>query len=246
MIEEGGGGDAEGSNGRNSQRLKKIGTGPLEIISALVAFVSVGASVTGIIMTGFGTITIVSGILTSLISPYAYYQQTQLTNIRGLKEAHESVRREVNRLENENNRLNETIGQLNQTMDGLEEVEGALDVITQTQGASIETFKQQVEENRDILSQLRKQLRASVLQNLLEVVLRSDADDNMTIEEDEIEPLIERIKKINGVEVNEPKFKEKIIQTGGSLAKVMEIIKNLMSDTGDAEGDAIFKIKEGM
>ena len=100
-----------------------------------------------------------------------------------------------------------------------------------------------MKENRDILGQMQKNLRANVLQNLLQVVIRSDQDDNMTIEEDEIDDLINRIKKINGVEVREEKFKDRIISSGGSLSSVMDIIKNLMADDVSKE-DEIFIIKE--
>ena len=100
-----------------------------------------------------------------------------------------------------------------------------------------------MKENREILGQMQKNLRANVLQNLLQVVIRSDQDDNMTIEEDEIDDLINRIKKINGVEVREEKFKDRIISSGGSLSSVMDIIKNLMADDVSKE-DEIFIIKE--
>mmetsp|Transcript_1807 Transcript_1807/g.4178 ORF Transcript_1807/g.4178 Transcript_1807/m.4178 type:complete len:245 (-) Transcript_1807:24-758(-) len=232
-----------GQSGGQSQSLGRISSHPpMEILSGLVAVISVGASVTGMIMTGFGTVVVISGILTSVIAPYSYYQQTKLTDILALKLTQEAVRREVNRLAEENIRLHETVGKLSDTMDGLEDVEQALDVITQTQGASIDTFREQVEENREILETLKKQHRGNVLQNLLQVVIRSDQDDNMTIEEDEIAPLLNRIKKINGVEVMEDRFRNMIISSGGSLSAVMDIIKNLMADDIPG-GEEIFKIK---
>jgi translation initiation factor 2B subunit (eIF-2B alpha/beta/delta family) len=135
------------------------------------------------------------------------------------------------------------VGELSDTIDRLEDVEQALDVITQTQGQSVAAFAEQVKENRNILGQMQKNLRANVLQNLLQVVIRSDQDDNMTIEEDEIDDLIQRIQKINGVEVREEKFKAAIMGSGGSLSSVMDIIKNLMADDVSDEDD-IFIIKE--
>lgn len=135
------------------------------------------------------------------------------------------------------------MGELSDTIDRLEDVEQALDVITQTQGQSVAAFAEQVKENRNILGQMQKNLRANVLQNLLQVVIRSDQDDNMTIEEDEIDDLIQRIQKINGVEVREEKFKAAIMGSGGSLSSVMDIIKNLMADDVSDEDD-IFIIKE--
>ena len=96
-----------------------------------------------------------------------------------------------------------------------------------------------VKENREILNQMKKNLRANVLQNLLQVVIRSDRDDGMQIDPDEVGDLITRIKIINGVEVNEEKFKSMVKQSGGSLSSVMDIIKNLMAEDTPEE-DQIF------
>mmetsp|Transcript_1197 Transcript_1197/g.2581 ORF Transcript_1197/g.2581 Transcript_1197/m.2581 type:complete len:247 (+) Transcript_1197:241-981(+) len=237
-VEEGGGGD--GPSG--SKKLKGIASHtPMEILSGFFAFASVGTSVTGMIMS-WGTLTLIAGVFTSVFGSYSYYQQTKLTDIIALKETHEAVRRNVDRLAGENVRLNETVGKLSDTMDGLEDVEQALDVITQTQGQSVAAFAEQVKENRDILGEMQKNLRANVLQNLLQVVIRSDQDDNMQIEEDEIDPLIQRIRKINGVDVMEDRFKDLIISSGGSLSSVMDIIKNLMADDVPG-GEEIFIMK---
>lgn len=226
-----------------TKKLRKIGNHtPMEIVSGLFASFSVGSSIAAMVLVPV-TPVFIAGALSSVIGPYAYYQQTKLTDILALKETHEAVKREVERLAQENIRLNETVGELSDTIDKLEDVEQALDVITQTQGQSVEAFAEQVKENRDILNQMQKNLRANVLQNLLQVVIRSDRDDNMQIEYGEIDDLITRIKKINGVEVREDRLKEMITNSGGSLSNVMDIVKNLMAE--DKGGDeAIFIIKD--
>lgn len=235
-------GTATNTSTTKSKKLKKIWSHtPMEILSGGVAAVAVGTSVTAMVLTQSG-IVYVAGALSSVIGPYSYYQQTKLTDILALKETHEAVKREVDRLQSENMRLNETVGELSDTIDKLEDVEQALDVITQTQGQSVAAFAEQVKENRDILGQMQKNLRANVLQNLLQVVIRSDQDDNMQIEEDEIDDLINRIKKINGVEVREDRFKEAIRRSKGSLSAVMDIIKNLMAEDISGE-DEIFIVK---
>ena len=148
----------------------------------------------------------------------------------------------MNRLGRENLRLRATVDDLSVTVDRLEDVEQALDVITQTQGQSIEAFEAQVNDNRDILSKMQSNLKAYVLQNLLQVVIRSDNDDNMSIEEHEIGDLINRIEEINGVEVNESLFRDAITKSGESLQCVMDIIRNLMDDNVPKENE-IFIIK---
>ncbi len=148
----------------------------------------------------------------------------------------------MNRLGKENIRLRATVDDLSLTVDRLEDVEQALDAITQMQGQSIEAFEEQVNDNRNILSKMQSNLKANVLQNLLQVVIRSDNDDNMTIEEHEVSGLINRIKGINGVEVNESLFRDAITKSGGSLQCVMDIIRNLMDDDIPKENE-IFIIK---
>lgn len=242
-VEEGDAAPVSSSSAKSSKKLAKVKDHtPMEIVSGGIATLSVGTSVAAMILNPMGPV-FIAGALSSVIGPYAYYQQTKLTDILALKETHEAVKREVDRLQRENARLNETVGELSDTIDKLEDTEQALDVITQTQGQSVATFAEQVKENREILNQMQANLRANVLQNLLQVVIRSDQDDNMQIEEDEIDDLISRIKKINGVEVREDRFKDAIMSSGGSLSSVMDIIKNLMADDVSGE-DEIFIIKE--
>lgn len=181
--------------------------------------------------------------LSSFIGPYAYFQQRRLTDVIAMQETHKALSAQVDRLGSENNRLHDIVEELSATVDRLEDVEQALDVITQQQGQSIAAFEEQVKDNREILSKMQSNLKANVLQNLLQVVIRSDRDENMTIEDHEIGDLINRIKGINGVEVHEDRFRDAITKAGGSLQCVMDIIKNLMADNIQ-DGEEIFTIKE--
>lgn len=178
-----------------------------------------------------------------MIGPYAYWQQRRLTDVIALQETHKVLSEQVDRLGKENNRLHETIVDLSATVDRLEDVEQALDVITQTQGQSVAAFEEQVRDNRDILHRMQSNLKANVLQNLLQVVIRSDKDSSLTIEEHEVGDLINKFKGINGVEINEDRFKSVVMRCGGSLQCVMDIIRNLIDDNTPA-GDEIFIIKD--
>ena len=197
----------------------------MELLSGSVATVSVVASITAMVMNP-NSLVIVAGLASSSLGPYAYYQQKKLTDIVALKETYEVVKREVSRLQVENIRLSETIEELSGTIDKLEDTELALDVITQTQGQSVAAFAQQVKEHDEILNQMQKHLKANKVQNLLQVIIRVDNDGNMQIEEGEIDNLLSKIKKINGVEVREDRFRDAIKSSGGSLSSVMDIIKN--------------------
>lgn len=229
--------------GSDGEALRPIvGNTPMELFAGAIAGASVASSAAAMIVQPIN-IVFAAGGLSCAIGPYAYWQQRRLTDVVALQETHKALAEQVERLGKQNERLHDTVDELSETVDKLEDVEQALEVITMQQGQSIEAFEAQVADNRDILSKMQSSLKGNVLQNLLQVVIRSDKDESMTIEDHEIGQLIDQIKGINGVEVNEPKFKEKITQSGGSLQCVMDIIRNLMNDDV-SEGDEIFVIKD--
>ena len=212
---------------------------PMEIFHLSLAVLSVGTSVAGIsirvVEGAASTITIVAGVLTAAIGPYAYYQQRKLTDIVALKDTYNAIGREVGLLSAENQRLHDEMEHLKQSVDKLEDTETALDVITDTQGHSLQRVANHVKESKEILVQMEKNLKATVLQNLLQVVINHDRDNDMKIEENEIDNLIRRIKMINGVDVVEEEFRELVLKAGGSLSAIMDIIKNSMTDEDDAD-----------
>mmetsp|Transcript_14224 Transcript_14224/g.24312 ORF Transcript_14224/g.24312 Transcript_14224/m.24312 type:complete len:261 (-) Transcript_14224:311-1093(-) len=228
--------------GSDGEALRPIaGHTPMEMFAGGIAAASVVSAAAAMILTPVNIVFAAGGI-SCAIGPYAYWQQRRLTDVVALQETHKALIEQVERLGRENQRLHDTVVDLSETVDRLEDVEQALDVITQTQGQSIEAFEEQVQDNRDILSKMQSNLKANVLQNLLQVVIRSDTDENMTIEEHEIDDLIARIEGTNDVEVHEERFRDAITSSGGSLQCVMDIIRNLMDDNV-AEGEEIFIIK---
>jgi len=158
-----------------------------------------------------------------------------------LKETHEAIQAEVNRLHQENERLSKNIGELSGSVERLEDVSLALDTITQTQGQSIGDFEKQVEENRNILKNMKTNLKSSVLQNLLSVIMSSDADKDMVVDHEEVEVLITRIQNIGGVEVHDDRFRAAF--AGRSVSSLMTVIQNLLRDDIPPE-ERIFEIKD--
>mmetsp|Transcript_1028 Transcript_1028/g.2007 ORF Transcript_1028/g.2007 Transcript_1028/m.2007 type:complete len:254 (+) Transcript_1028:365-1126(+) len=205
-----------------------------------IAAVAIATALLAMIFNG-GIIVIVAGVLSILMGPYSYYQQTKLTDIRTLKETSEKVKVEVDRLKNENNRLSSNIDELGSTIDDLKEVENALEVITATQGASVSAFESQVEENKEILSKMKKSTKGRVIQNLISILYRGDEDADDKIDPEEVDKVMAGIEKISGVDVREDKLREMI--TGKSIDSVIEVVKNLTDDTITDE-ERIFLVAE--
>ena len=197
----------------------------LERVAGFVAILAIGTAVAAAIIEQ-SILVIIGAILSSVIGPYCYYQQTKLTDIRTLQETKTAITEEVNQLTVQNQRLMQNINNLTTSVDRLEEIEQALQVLTNTQGQSIEAFQKQVTDNQQILAQMKKNVQANVLQNLLSVVLRSDVNRDMSMSDTEITTLIRRLQNISGVQVNEAKFRTAI--QNQSISSIMTIIQNLL------------------
>jgi len=186
-------------------------------------------------------VVIVGGILSAIVGPYAYWQQTRLTDIKALKETQRAVQNEVDRLSEENKRLSKNIDDLTESVDNLKDIEDALDTITKTQGQSVSAFEQQVQENRANLEQMESNLKTSVLQNLISVVLSSDADKNEKLSDEEIDDLVRRIRNISGVEIHEDRFRGSL--QGQSVDSVLNLVQNLLNDDTPKE-ERIFELSK--
>lgn len=180
-----------------------------------------------------------AGILSAILGPYMYYQETRLTDIKTLQETKAAVQREVDRLIRANQRLIKNVDDLTHSVDRLQEIEQALSVLNDKSGLTVDEFAKQVKENKGLLQKMKGNLKATVLQNLLSVVLRSDADRNMVIQEEEVNDLIRRIQNISGVRVDEARFRAAC--HGETVHAVMDMIKNLLrADVAEEEQIFIF------
>lgn len=212
----------------------------MERIAGFLAGASIATALAAIVIERSAIVSI-AGVFSLILGPYLYYQQTRLTDIAALKETHAAVQAEVDRLHNENERLGSSIGQLDETVGKLEDVQNALDTITQTQGKSVATFADQVEKNKKILAKMKQNLRGTVMQNLLSVIMASDTDKDNVVDPEEVDTLLRRIKGIGGVEVKEQKFRE--VFSGGSISDLMGVVSNLLRDDVPDE-EQIFKLTD--
>ena len=176
------------------------------------------------------------------MGPYAYYQQTRLTDIKVLQETQAVLQQQVDTLTAENNRLAGNVEDMTTSVQHLGDVQEALETITAQQGQSVDAFRSQVQENKTLLGNMQSNLKANVLQNLLSVILRSDTDQDMIIDDVEIQDLIRRIRNLSGVHLHEDRFREKIANK--SVADVMEIVKNLVHNDNIDPEERVFELEE--
>jgi hypothetical protein len=211
-----------------------------ERLAGGVAVCAVGTSLAAIIVEQ-SAVVVVAGLLSIVMGPYAYYQQTKLTDIATLKETAAAVQVEVDRLKTENDRLGKNIDELGNTIDELQDVEEALEVISKTQGQSVEALEKQVQENKEILSKMKKSTKGRVIQNLISIIYRGDENADDMISVDEATNVIQGLSKIGGLKINEARLREAI--TGKSIECVIDVVKNLLNDDVP-EDQRIFEVDE--
>jgi len=194
------------------------------------AVVATGASVATLIVMGSNPLTLVSGGIGSLIGPYAAMQETKLTDLEALKSINENLSKEVDKLGSENDRLLQQMKELETSVSNFEDMEEALKAIKKTESQSVEEMENQLEKSKKILASMEISMKATVLQNIVSVVLRSDSDGDMLLDDDEITVLFRKLDAYDSVDVNEEMFRKVIVEKGRSLTAIMAVLKDVLTD----------------
>mmetsp|Transcript_15708 Transcript_15708/g.43333 ORF Transcript_15708/g.43333 Transcript_15708/m.43333 type:complete len:262 (-) Transcript_15708:94-879(-) len=199
----------------------------MERVAAITAGAAIVTALAAMLVEG-GIVVILAGVLSVVVSPYAYWQQVQLTDIRALQETEAKMHAEVDRLSMENKRLAHNIDEMSESVQGLKDIGDALEVINKQQGQSVDAFRQQVEEQRNILAGMQNNLTAKIIDNLLSLAFGADQNDDQIIDPKEADDLIRHITNMSGVQVREDRFRAAI--SGQPADNVIDIIDNLIKD----------------
>lgn len=125
--------------------------------------------------------------------------------------------------------------------------------LSKLQGQSVDTLLKQIDEYRIIQAKVQQSLESQIIQNLIDVVIRSDNDQDFIIDKNEVDGLLSRLKSIEGVNFSEANFAKAIAKAGFDVQAVMEkrggfdltaviaVVKNLLDDRVPAK-ENIFQI----
>jgi len=172
------------------------------------------------------------------------FYQYRNADVGGLRTVENRIRREVNRLQQENIRLASSVDSLNETNEALKgqveelaDISNELNEIAKKSGTSAENIREMVLENRGILKGMRavqatqvKNLKGIELQNLFTMLINADTDGDMRF--DKHEQKILKLRLIGQYpKLNKKKWDACMKTSGGSLSKIMDVVKNLMDDS---------------
>ena len=218
---------------------------PIEILVLILAFASFSLSIAAVAMhVKYYRVRSACAIM-FLLSPYSYYQQTRITDIRALKETFLVLKGEVDKMIRENTRLKATVGGLKDAVDKLENTEQVLAALEDTKGKSIESLKASVEENKANVEALETNMQMKVLENIFQVVRDCDVNNDGQISDKETKTLIRRLKDLGDIKVDEKKIIASMKEGNGSVEAVRSIVVELLDDSQDAHGiDAMISFEE--
>lgn len=228
---ETGNAESEPLNGNDSSGdLKKLPeTSIMEKVTGTLAAVTITSSCLAMFVIPDPYI-IVGGVCASAITPYAWYQQTQLVEVGGLMETKKALEEEINTLAANNKRLKKNIEELKKTTEGLGNCEDALDELTKTSGSSIDQFEEQVEESRRILIRMKQNLKATVLNTLYTLITAADKNHDNMLDDEEVDQMIQRLQKIEGIKMQEAQFRKRIVEEGRSPKDIMQVFRDILKE----------------
>jgi hypothetical protein len=111
---------------------------------------------------------------------------------------------------------------------------------------SLSMLERQLATSKKSLQQMEINRTNEIVDNIFDVIIHADQDENYTLEDGEIETLIDKIEGIMGVEIADGLLKQKIIENGREIDSIMMIIKGLLDDdptTVVEDGEAIIRIQ---
>lgn len=141
----------------------------------------------------------------------------------------------ANNLSIENNKLQQTVSGIQTAIHDLKNVEQDLQVIAKKSGGQADRLVSIIEENAKLQAQIKRNLEAQVMQSVLRLTLKSDADMNFSFDKVELRRLKVNLSSIPGVTFDKENFEKKIGDKNLSLADIMAMFRNLKSDIPEEE-----------
>lgn len=251
--------DDESSTGSDadsnaSSKVETVKQGVFEKLKSLIVYVGLGGGVVlsaaAMVLTPAVAIFVMGGLCIANV-PYAYIKEKQIQKFPTLRSMNNKLKDQANNLMGEVDVLSESIDDLEPEANRAKEVEEELRCIADEQSVNVNKLVELVKENETILAQQRDNLRQRIVQDIISIVMKSDRDNDMTINEKEGKMLALRIRmslEAYDVVFDSDKFLEAI---GGdtTVQAIIDIVQKLMpsdkeeddeSDDSDSDEDEMY------
>lgn len=216
-----------------SSKFETAKKSPMQKLKELLVYVGLAAGAAGSVgaMVLYpATILFVSGGICVANIPYAAIKERQIGKIPSLRAMNNKLREDANNLTEEVDILSEEIDILEPEADRAAAVEEQLRDVCDRQEVNVNKLVDLVKENEVILQKMRDNLRQRIVQDIITIVVKSDRDNDQTIDRSEAKTLALRIRlslQEYGVEFNSEKFL-KAIGSNATVQGVIAIVQKLL------------------
>lgn len=205
---------------------------------------SVASFLPGVLLLSPSIMVYAAGALTIANAPYAAFKEVRITKLPSLRLLNNKLAEEATRLEKEVDALSEEIDAIAPEAERAGAVEEELREIADRQQFNVDRLIDLVNENEEVLNQMRDNLRQKIVQDIVRIVIKSDANNDQTFCKVESKMLALKIRlqlQEYGVEFDEMKF-YKVLNADPSLPRVLKIVQKLIpkfdeNDESESDGD---------
>mmetsp|Transcript_48156 Transcript_48156/g.145464 ORF Transcript_48156/g.145464 Transcript_48156/m.145464 type:complete len:258 (-) Transcript_48156:235-1008(-) len=212
------------SGEKTDDGVNKVGMTTLDA----VALAAVGTSIATLVLTA-GAVVSMASYMTIGFGPYAAYQKRKLKKLGDFRGQHNDLREKVNDIHIENDRLGANVDRLEKNVSKIEEVEKDLAKLADT--SNVDRLVKLVKEQGEITKQMKENLKARVVHDVMSTIIRSDRNRDFMIGPMEMQELVMRLNNIGGIGFKEDKFKALLGKKKKyTLSNIMELMRNLLDD----------------
>ena len=211
----------------------------------LISALAVGSSVLTIQVTkNNSTLATVASIMSIGFGLLLILQQRKLKHLGTLRTQHNDLRKKVHYFRQERERLHRTLDRMDETVAELHHIPQELYKISRNK--NVDRLLAVVREKGKIQEQTRERINQSILQQIVQVIVRADRDGNWTLGPMEIEAMIVRLGMVEGVEFHEQRFRQFVhADNPPTVSTIMRVVRSLMErDDEYQHASPIFVIKQ--
>jgi hypothetical protein len=201
-----------------------LGTTTSSIVSVVVALLSQPIVLVHVVMS---TCVVV-------LAPVVTVQKVQLHALGTLREQQNELRTQINTLNHVNDELTKSVSSVIDESDKIDQINIELQQFATTAGTTSDRLIELCTEQETIRKQICEHLQTKILQQIVTIALQSDKNQNYIVSEEEVNVLLERLKQIPGIALNESAFRSVLEKSDpkGSLtiSDICNLARNLQGN----------------
>jgi len=225
-----------------SSKEETVKRSPMEKLKSLVVYSGLGCGVAlsagAMILSPAIAIFVMGGLCIGNV-PYSAFKEHKMSKIPSLRSTNKKLRESANGLGEEVDVLAEEIDLLEPEAVRAAAVEQELKNIAEKQNINVTKLVELVKENGEILALMRDNLRQRIVQDVISIVMKSDRDNDNSIDRSEAKTLALRIRlslEEYGVVFDTQKFL-KAIGDEPTVQKVIRIVQKLLPENKEKKDD---------